>query len=154
MFHLTLLLTLASAQMDHGEWPAYGHDAGGQRYVVEDQITKENVKDLQIAWTFHTKDGGNGRERVAFECTPIYVDGALYVVSGFNKVFSVDPDKGTENWSFDPKIPREYPAADEPFACRGVSTWKNSRTGTRTLFLATHDARAGQLGNGNYSGNP
>ena len=38
------------------EWPYYGGDAGGQRYSTLDQINKQNVKQLKVAWTYHTGD--------------------------------------------------------------------------------------------------
>src|SRR5262245_1390926 len=36
-------------------WPAYGGDAGGSRYSAANEITRENVKDLKVAWQFRTK---------------------------------------------------------------------------------------------------
>src|SRR5262245_33307390 len=32
------------------EWKYYGADAGGTKYSPLDQINKDNVKDLRIAW--------------------------------------------------------------------------------------------------------
>src|SRR5262249_55536260 len=34
-----------------GDWRSYGRDPGGQRYAPFDQIGRENVKDLKVAWT-------------------------------------------------------------------------------------------------------
>jgi glucose dehydrogenase len=38
----------------NGEWPVFGGDGGSTRYSPLDQITRDNVKDLQLAWTFRT----------------------------------------------------------------------------------------------------
>lgn len=125
-----------------GEWPAYGLDPGGNRFAVESQITKANVSKLRLAWTFHTHEVNpyKGGPNSALECTPIYVDRTLYAVTAFNHVFAIDPDTGRKKWDFDPKIPTFFPLAQEPFACRGVATWKPP-IGHRRIFLATHDAR-------------
>ena len=37
-----------------GEWPAYGRDAGGERFSPLDAIRRENVASLEVAWTFRT----------------------------------------------------------------------------------------------------
>ena len=56
------------------DWPAYGRDAGGSRYSPLDQINRSNVKQLRVAWTYHTGEAP-GRsvvgEKAAFEATPI-----------------------------------------------------------------------------------
>jgi glucose dehydrogenase len=33
-----------------GEWPSYGADTANSKYAPLDQIHKDNVKALQIAW--------------------------------------------------------------------------------------------------------
>jgi len=118
-------------------WTSYGHDPGGQRYVQEQTITKINVATLQEAWTFHTGDlsDTNNKPSSAFECTPLFAEGKLYVVSPFNRVFALDPDTGKQLWTYDPQIPKERPQAVEPFACRGLG-WREN-----TIYLATMDAR-------------
>ena len=39
-----------------GDWPAYGRDPGGQRFSPLTTINRNNVRGLQVAWTFHTGD--------------------------------------------------------------------------------------------------
>ncbi|EFE94491.1 quinate/shikimate dehydrogenase (pyrroloquinoline-quinone), partial [Serratia odorifera DSM 4582] len=36
------------------DWDNYGNTPGGSRFVALDQITRDNVKELKVAWTFHT----------------------------------------------------------------------------------------------------
>ena len=38
------------------DWPAYGRTQSGLRYSPLKQITADNVKDLELAWEFHTGD--------------------------------------------------------------------------------------------------
>jgi glucose dehydrogenase len=102
----------ATAQSSRGsrsgdDWPFYGHDAGGMRYSPLAQINRANVARLKVAWTFHVadiSDGAGGKVRSGLETTPILVDGTLYLTSGFNRVFAVDPETGKQRWVYDPKI--------------------------------------------------
>ena len=47
-------------------WEAYGNTGGGSRFVALDQITRDNVNKLKVAWTYRTGDiaisDGNGAE--------------------------------------------------------------------------------------------
>ena len=130
------------------EWPAYGRDPGGSRFSPLTQITRDNVKNLKVAWVYRTgdlSDGQNARSSSAFQCTPILVDGTLYLVTPFNRVIALDPVTGKERWSFDPKIDlkRGY---DNQLNSRGVSTWldpgkKDGEPCRRRILLGTNDSR-------------
>lgn len=125
------------------DWAAYGRDAGGARFVPDCAITRANVARLRPAWNFHTGDlsDGEGKPFSAFECTPILADGTLLVVTPFSRVFALDPDTGKRRWVYDPKIVKNRPASVIAFAARGVSTWKDPKTGRTRVLLATFDAR-------------
>ena len=134
---------LAAASPEDGDWPVYGHDAGGTKYSPLNQINRKNVANLREAWTFHTGDmydpKGHGGKKSAFESTPIYIDGVLYVTTPFGRVIALDPATGTEKWSFDPKS--DIKAGFGDFVNRGAATWVDSRSKQRRLFVATIDAR-------------
>jgi quinoprotein glucose dehydrogenase len=79
------------------DWPSYGGDPGGQRYSPLDQINKQNVKDLQVAWIYHTGDVSDGtrtKRKSAFENTPIVIDGTMYISTPFSRVIALDPETG------------------------------------------------------------
>ena len=38
------------------DWPYFGGDEGNSHYTPVDQITPENVRHLQVAWTYNTGD--------------------------------------------------------------------------------------------------
>ena len=130
------------------DWPVYGHDAGGMRFSPLTQITRENVAQLKVAWTFHTgdiSDGSGGRKRSGFETTPILVDGTLYLTTGFNRVIALDPETGKQRWAYDPLVEQ---AADygDGMINRGVATWLDpdraeGKLCHRRIFEATLDAR-------------
>jgi quinoprotein glucose dehydrogenase len=72
----------------HQEWPHYGNDPGGSRYSPLKQIDKGNVAKLAIAWTYHTGDVSDGLKYPspsAFECTPLVIDGVLYLTTPFSR---------------------------------------------------------------------
>jgi quinoprotein glucose dehydrogenase len=123
-----------------GGWPSYGRDPGGQRYSPLTSINRENVASLRVAWTFHTGDTYQPKRgrATAFEATPIYVDGTLYIGTPLGRVIALDPVTGKERWSYDSKVPRDAGFGD--FANRGVSTWKPV-SGARRIYIATIDAR-------------
>ena len=130
------------------DWPFYGHDAGGTRYSPLAQINRKNVANLKVAWTFHVgdiSDGSGGRKRTGLETTPILVDGTLYLTSGFNRVFAIDPEIGAQRWVYDPKIDLKGNYGDG-LINRGVAAWLDpTRAQTqpcrRRIFEATLDAR-------------
>src|SRR5262245_3258819 len=126
------------------EWIAYGRDAGGTRYSPLTQINRENVKQLKVAWTYHTgalEVKGRSVNNAAFEATPILVDGTLYLSTPFSRVIALDPTTGKERWSYDPKIDLTHGYSE--MTSRGVSTWvdKKNMANRRRIFIATLDAR-------------
>lgn len=86
------------------DWRQYANTTKGTRFSGADQITKDNVKDLDVAWTFHTgyipESNGSGAED---QNTPLQIDDTVYLCTANNIVIAVDADKGDEKWRFDPK---------------------------------------------------
>lgn len=130
-------------QDSQGEWSAYGRDLTGRRYSELAVIRPDNVAKLERAWTYRTGDlpvlGEPGG--AIFECTPIYVNDTLYGVTPHNEVFALDPDTGKPRWTYDPKVSRKFPEADETYTCRGVSSWRDPKSRKFRIVVATHDAR-------------
>ncbi|CAG4927414.1 glucose/quinate/shikimate family membrane-bound PQQ-dependent dehydrogenase [Paraburkholderia saeva] len=111
----------AQGNIDAADWPAYGRTQEGTRYSPLQQITPENVKDLQVAWTFRTGDlkGPNDPLEITNEVTPIKIGDLLYLCSPHQILFALDAKTGTLKWKFDPEL-----KADPSFqhvTCRGVS---------------------------------
>ena len=124
------------------DWPAYGRDPGGSRYSPLTQINRDDVKNLKVAWSYRTGAAdvkGRSAHNAAFEATPILVDGTLYLSTPFNRVIALDPLKGTERWSFDPKV--DLTTGYSEVSSRGVSSWADRKLGKRRIYVATIDAR-------------
>ncbi|HKA21373.1 MAG TPA: pyrroloquinoline quinone-dependent dehydrogenase [Blastocatellia bacterium] len=145
-FFLSVLLGIGvlakSKTSADGDWPAYGRDPGGSRFSPLNEINRSNVTSLKIAWTYRTGAvdvKGRSASNAAFEATPIVIDGTLYLSTPFNRVIALDPVTGTERWVFDPKV--DMTKGYSEVSSRGVSTWRDRRTGKRRVYVATIDAR-------------
>ena len=68
----------AGSQAVGDGWPSYGGDAGGTRYSLAKDITRDNVAQLRQAWEYHTGDVSDGKGDVSatsFQATPIALSG-------------------------------------------------------------------------------
>ena len=141
------------------EWPAYGGDAGGLRFSPLNQIKRENVDRLELAWVHHhgdVSDGSGETTRTSFNATPIVVGGTLYFCTGMNRVIALDPETGRERWSFDPELRLRRLRGPYPLVCRGVAHWADPEappgvacaerifTGTVDSELVALDAHTGR----------
>lgn len=143
-------------------WMHYGGDEGGSRFSALDEINRDNVSGLELAWTYRTgavAENPNLKPFIDFQATPILLPeeagGHLIVCTPFTKVIALDPVTGTERWSFEPKFSKA-PYAGR-FKCRGLSQWRDpeaaadARCATRLflplpdLSLMAIDARDGEL---------
>ena len=107
-----------AGKADGNDWTAYGRGTHGDRFAQFDQINKDNVKDLQVAWTYRTGDMAiNGAE---YQGTPLKVDDTVYLCTPFSKVFALDAVTGKEKWKFDPQA-KETAANKNWKRCRGVA---------------------------------
>lgn len=84
-----------AGKADGNDWTAYGRGTHGERFAQFDQINKDNVKDLKVAWTYRTGDMAvNGAE---YQGTPLKVDDTVYLCTPFSKVFALDPVTGRKS---------------------------------------------------------
>ena len=65
----------------NGEWPHWGGDLGSTKYSPLDQINRDNVKNLRIAWRWKSENFGP-RPQNNMEGTPLMVGGVLYTTAG------------------------------------------------------------------------
>lgn len=128
----------AAASPDH-EWRFYGQDPGGARHSPLDQINRENVARLERAWVYRTGDIAEGRAHYA-ECTPLVVDGVLYVITPFSRLIAIDARTGEERFRFTPDPPLDLRETDGGgLASRGVTYW--AAGDKRRIFLPVRDGR-------------
>ena len=83
---------LLKAGANDGNWLLYGRTYSAQRYSPLAQINTKNVARLVPAWTFQTGvlDG--------FECSPLVIDGIMYVTTPWNHAYAIDCKTGSQLW--------------------------------------------------------
>src|SRR6266404_2820166 len=145
-----LLLAAPSPANSSGagqDWPNVGGDKGCQRYSPLQQITRRNVANLQVAWTYHSGDAGNG---TTIECTPIVIEGVMYLTTVRSKVVALDAGTGRQRWQYDPYAnvmitqPRVSGGVN-----RGVAYWSDGKVarilvGVADGRLISLDTKTGQ----------
>ncbi|MGF1645255.1 MAG: methanol/ethanol family PQQ-dependent dehydrogenase [Thiotrichales bacterium] len=90
--------SVMEATSNPNNWAIWGGDYAGTRYSKLDQINKDNVKDLQVAWTFST-----GVLR-GHEGGPMVIGDTMFVHTPFpNKVYSISLKDQSINWMYEPK---------------------------------------------------
>lgn len=111
------------------DWVSVGNDKGGMRYSPLNQINKGNVANLKVAWTYRSGDA----QGTTIECTPIVVEGVMYITSPRINIIALDAATGKEIWKFDPKAGGVN---------RGVAYWSDGKNnGQRRIVAALADGR-------------
>ena len=104
-------------------WTRSHGDGGSSRFSALTQLNRSNVKNLQPAWTYHSKDGSAN-----IQCNPIIVRGVMFAPTVGQQVVAVDAATGVEKWRFKPE--------GRP-AFRGLLWWPGrAGTGERLFFCA------------------
>lgn len=136
-------LVTASDSQDATQWRDYGRTKAGTRYVPANQITADNVDQLEVAWSYQTGDLPSAypleRNAYSFQATPLKVDDTLYFCTPRNIVIALDAQTGQERWRHDPKI---NAAGVYMLTCRGVSYHESAGADCpQRILMATLDAR-------------
>lgn len=116
----------------------------GSRYSTLQQINRDNVAELELAWEYRTgalPAGDLSGKFISFQDQPSLIEGNLVVCSTTRQVIALDPTTGEERWSFDP--------GNEPLnsqKCRGVTHWMDAQAEEGTscqsrIFIAASDNR-------------
>jgi len=74
------------------DWLIFGRNYQRQSYSPLNQITRDNVKNLQLKWTWAMNDSG------ANQTTPIVHNGIIYLASPSNIVQAIDGKTGDLIW--------------------------------------------------------
>jgi quinoprotein glucose dehydrogenase len=123
------------------EWKMFGGGPENIHYTTLTQINRDNINQLEVAWTYDTGDAFPGSE---IQCNPIIVDGVLYATTPKLRVIALDAGSGKLIWSFDPDKGRK---AFNKMRNRGVTYWEDAND-KRVYFSYRHwlyalDAKTG-----------
>lgn len=97
-------------QEQHITWKDYGGGPDQSKYVDFDQITKENVKDLEVAWFYPTGDNKT------YQFNPLVVGDVMYVLAKNNSLVALNAATGEELWIH---------ANLNGIARRGINYWES-----------------------------
>jgi quinoprotein glucose dehydrogenase len=117
----------------HTTWSEYLGGPDSTQYSALKQINKNNVKQLDVAWTYAAGEG-----TVRFN--PIVVDNVMYVLGANRSIVALDAATGKEIWTH-----RNEGAVGD----RGMNYWENKDRSERRLlymnggFLTAVDAKTG-----------
>src|SRR6516162_10417633 len=83
---------LLNTDKEPQNWLMVNKDYAAHRYSELDQINKNNVKDLHVAFTVALGgvQGGKKQSTGGHQSTPLVDEGAMYVVDGWGSVYRID----------------------------------------------------------------
>ena len=144
LFSATTIVAQQGAQ--NGEWRSWGGDRGNTRYAALDQIHRDNVDDLEVAWIWRSDNFGTGPE-YKNETTPLMVNGVLYFTAGNRRaVIAADAGTGETLWVWRTNYDE---LVNVRRGNRGVAYWTDGNeerivTVTPEYQLVALDARTGR----------
>jgi len=131
-----LLSACAPAPLPQADWPING-GPGNARFSPLAQITKDNVTQLEVAWTYESGDHFTASE---MQSNPVVVDGVLYVTTPTMQVVAVNAVTGQQLWKHDPS---GGTSARTRFRHRGVAVHADRVLVTYRNFLIALDKATG-----------
>jgi alcohol dehydrogenase (cytochrome c) len=125
---------------DPGDWLMWRRTYDGFGFSPLDQITKDNVKDLQVAWTWSLTSG-------ATESTPIVHDGILYIWNYADKVQALNAATGDLIWEYRRDLPQTIiDQAGNNMAKRNMAIYQDKLVvATSDAHLVALDAKTGEV---------
>lgn len=108
-----------------GDWLNWRRTSNGQGYSPLQQINRQNVKTLKLAWALTMSEGSN-------QVTPLVHDGVMYLTHPGNVIQAVDAATGDLIWEFAYPFPPDSKTLGGP--TRNIAIYKDK------LFLSTYDA--------------
>src|SRR5262245_32415281 len=97
-----------------GDWLTWRRTYDDLGFSPLKQITKDNVKNLRVAWSLTLRPGQN-------EATPLVHDGVIFVHSYNDNVQALDAATGDELWHYS----RKLPAGARPAVKKNMALYSN-----------------------------
>lgn len=127
---------LPAENFDYVNWDAYLGGPESAQYTALTQITKDNVNQLELAWTYMAGEGQPP------QFNPIVANGMMYVLRSDGKLAALDPATGREIWQSE---------TTGRIGIRGINYWQSQDGSDRRLvFLNDGLVRAVDARTGKY----
>lgn len=119
------------------DWTRSGGGPTSDRFSSLDQINRENVKGLRVAWIYRPRDGAgiirDADQKV--ETNAIVVDGLLFATTTGHSIVALEAGTGRELWRYKPE--RLGNRLEDIPARRGLLYWGGSaEAAPRIIFTA------------------
>jgi alcohol dehydrogenase (cytochrome c) len=119
---------LLAADQEPQNWLTYSGTNSAERHSRLEQVTPENVSELELEWVFQAQS------LQVFETTPLVVDGIMYLTEAPNTVVALDARTGRVFWIYE-----HVPSLESRPCCGRVN--RGLAILGETLFMATIDAQ-------------
>jgi quinoprotein glucose dehydrogenase len=137
VFMLASMAVSGQAGAKNGEWPHWGADLGNTKYSPLDQINRDNVKTLRIAWRWKADNYGP-RPDGNYEATPLMVNGVLYTTAGSRRdAVAIDAATGETLWMYRYDEGARGDIAPRRNSGRGVEYWSSPDGRDQRVILLT-----------------
>ena len=114
-------------EKNFSDWPRSHGGFSSMRFSSLEQINKNNVKNLKLAWIYNSNDGERG-----IESNPVVYKGLVYMPTPGNHIVCLDGTNGKEIWRY--KVEKGYHAAK-----RGLLVWEDKKNDIIKLFFTNDD---------------
>jgi alcohol dehydrogenase (cytochrome c) len=119
-----------------GDWLMWRRTYDGWGYSPLEEINRDNVGDLQLAWAWGMSPGGRSQE------TPLVHDGILYLQNSTHLIQALDGATGDLIWEYEYELPDDVNPSGE----RSKAIYDDKLIiATRDAHLIALDAKTGQL---------
>ena len=108
-----------------GDWLNWRRTLDGHGFSPLDQVNRENVSRLRVAWALTMQEGNN-------QPTPLVHDGVMYLVNSNNVVQAIDGATGDVIWEYRYGFPPDSVTLGG--VTRSIAIYRDK------VFLATYDA--------------
>jgi quinoprotein glucose dehydrogenase len=115
-----LSLPFVAAQQVHQTWRDYGGGPDNSKYVASGQITKANVEQLGVAWSYPTRDNNS------YAFNPIVIGNTMYVMARGSSLVALNATTGKEIW-----VHENLPS----ISYRGLNYWESKDGKDRRLIF-------------------
>ena len=120
---------------DPDDWLMYRRTYDGWGYSPLDQITRDNVHQLALAWVWSMPAGTN-------QPTPLVHDGVMYLANPGNVIQALDAASGTLLWEYQRALPESLRTG----LIRNLAIYEDTLfLASRDAYLVALDARTGDL---------
>jgi alcohol dehydrogenase (cytochrome c) len=118
-----------------GEWLTWRRGFDYQGFSPAKQITKSNVNNLRVAWTWTLSPGSN-------EATPLVHDGVMFLHSPGDKLEALDAATGDLLWQYARILPPGVNASNK----RNIALYGNKvYMGTSDIHVVALDVKTGRV---------